>query len=105
VANQNDDDARLERQAFSILEFCKRWDVSPSHDHKLKRLGRGPRETHLGNVIRITREAELEFQRDRECPKDAESARQAQRRKIIGRHAAKADVASQLHVSKRGGRG
>ena len=105
VANQNDDNARLERQAFSILEFCKRWDVSLSHYHKLKRLGRGPREIHLGNVIRITREAELEFQRDREYAKDAERAGQAQRRKMIGRHAAKAAVASLLHVSKRGGHG
>jgi hypothetical protein len=72
-------DSSCGQQAFSINEFCKRWDISPSHYHKLKRLGRGPREAHLGSVIRITRQAELDFQREREISAKAETTSQAQR--------------------------
>ena len=50
-----------ERVAFSIGEFCVRNDIGTGTYHKMKRLGLGPDEMRVGNLIRVTREAESEM--------------------------------------------
>lgn len=93
----------MEKQVFTIDEFCQRNGISRFTYHKLKNQGRGPREMALGGVIRITPKAEADWQRAREMPKDAEARlieRERQHRQRISRTAAK----SPKHVSKAGPR-
>jgi hypothetical protein len=40
--------------AYSILEFCRRHEISRSTYYNLKRLGEGPRETRVRRRIIIT---------------------------------------------------
>ena len=61
-------ETNTERVAFSIQEFCFRNAISPSTYFKLKRAGLGPNEMRVGNLVRITFEAELEWQRARTHP-------------------------------------
>jgi hypothetical protein len=51
------------RSAFTKSEFCQRNAISRAFFYKLKKQGKGPREM-LG---RITRDAELDWQREREA--------------------------------------
>src|SRR5579863_6009934 len=93
-----------ERQAFPIPAFCYRNDISPSTYHKLKKLGRGPREMVLGRAIRISLEAEADWRRAREMPDDTEArliAREREAREKSARKAGKASIASSRHISKR----
>ena len=93
-----------DRQAFTIQEFCFRNGISPGTYHKLKAHGRGPREMPLGRAIRISIEAEQDWRREREMPDDAEARllkRESEARARSARKAAKAAMASPLHVSKR----
>jgi hypothetical protein len=94
----------IERQAFSIAEFCGRNAISPCTYHRLKGEGRGPLEMHLGGAIRISIEAEKAWRCAREMPDDAEArliAREKAARERSARKAGKASVASPHHVSKR----
>jgi predicted DNA-binding transcriptional regulator AlpA len=93
----------FERNAFSIPEFCARNGISAWTFYKLQREGRGPRTMDLG-AIRISRQAEVDWQREREMPGDAEARlikRQQEARHRQTRAAAKKSVASPRHVSKR----
>src|ERR1039458_554353 len=94
----------LERVAFSIPEFCTRNNFGTGTYHKMKRLGLGPDEMRVGNLIRITAEAELKWQRARTYPRGAEAdakARAEALRVARGRKAGKLSAASPRHVSKR----
>ena len=99
-----------DQQAFLIPVFCERNGISLAVYYRLQREGRGPRTMRLGNsTIRITRQAELDWQRDREMPEDAEARlikreQEAKRRRTIA--AGKRSAASPKHISKRkkGGR-
>ena len=93
-----------ERVAFSIPEFCVRNGFGTGTYHKLKRLGRGPDEMHVGNLIRITTEAELKWQRAPTYPQGAEAVAKARSEAVTkarGRKAGKLSAASPHHVSKR----
>ena len=93
-----------ERVAFSIGEFCVRNDIGTGTYHKLKRLGLAPDEMRFGNVIRITAEAELKWQRARTNPKGEEAKAKAHSEAVTaarGRKAGKLSAASPRHVSKR----
>ena len=62
----------LERVAWTIPEFCFRNNISQPKYTKLRAEGRGPQEMRLGlNLIRITAEAELEWQRRMQEVEDA----------------------------------
>jgi hypothetical protein len=62
--------------SFTIRTFCKRNGLSESQYHKLRREGRGPRTMSTGDVgVRISREAEAEWIRERECEATADVAR------------------------------
>ena len=57
-------DSTLERAAYSVQEFCLRNHISRPTYHRLRAEGRGPKEMRIGlNVIRITADAEREWQR------------------------------------------
>ena len=54
----------LERAAYTIPEFCFRNHISRPAYHRLRAQGRGPVEMRIGlNIIRITAEAERDWQR------------------------------------------
>jgi|SRR5665213_1280283 len=94
---------RLERVAFSIQEFCTRNNFGTGTYHKLKRLGLGPDEMRVGNLIRITAEAELEWQRARTFPTGDEAKAKARSEAVTvarGQKAGKLSAKSPRHISK-----
>jgi hypothetical protein len=92
----------LERAAYTIPEFCFRNSISRPTYHRLRAEGRGPVEMRIGlNVIRITAEAERDWQRSMQEPREDLETRAAARAVKAGDAAAK----SSKHVSKRAARG
>jgi hypothetical protein len=88
----------LERVAYSIPEFCFRNNISRPKYHRLRAEGRGPVEMRLGlNTIRITAEAERDWQRRMQEPQPDFETRAAERAVKAGDAAAR----STAHVSKR----
>jgi hypothetical protein len=67
--------------ADTILSFCESEAISESLYHKLKRLGKGPREMLVEGAVRISPEAKADWRREREAEnmakRAAESARSA----------------------------
>jgi hypothetical protein len=61
-----DDAATAEPIVLTIGEFCARQRMSQATFHKLLRLGIGPRVMSVGTSVRITLEAERDWQRERE---------------------------------------
>jgi hypothetical protein len=87
----------LERSAFSISEFCYRNSMSHSTFHKLERAKQGPAVMRAGALVRITREAELAWQKARSEPDAVEVAREKARAR--GVVAGKLAVLSPRHVA------
>jgi len=93
-----------DRSSFTIPEFCRRNAISPALFNKLRNTGRGPRLMYLNRAVRITAEAEREWQHARENPGKKErelierQRRERSRRATIAGNAA---AASPKHVSKR----
>jgi len=95
------------RTAFSPEEFCRRNGISMATFWKLRDAGRAPQLMYLGRIIRISVEAERQWQRERENPAPKEAAEIARARKMwraMGRKAGLAAAASPKHVSKQGKR-
>src|SRR5262245_38706100 len=87
----------LERVAYSVPEFCFRNHISRSKYHQLRAEGRGPTEMRLGlNVIRITAQAERDWQRLMQEPRPDLEARTVARAAMAGDAAIKSD----RHISK-----
>lgn len=57
---------RPERMAFSIGEFCYRHNISKAHYYNLKKLNLGPREMDVHGRKIISKEAEIDWRRERE---------------------------------------
>jgi hypothetical protein len=93
-----------ERVAFSINEICKRNRISRGKYFSLRRAGLGPAEMRLPpNTIRITLEAERDWQRACEQPTGDQLAAVEQSRAELaarGSRAGKAAAESVRHVSK-----
>jgi hypothetical protein len=90
--------ARPERVAFPIQEFCWRNAISLGTYHKLKNAGLGPKEMRHDSVVRISAEAELEWQRMLSSnPQGKARAKLKARASKAGKLAA----ASPRHVSNR----
>jgi hypothetical protein len=54
----------VDRDAYSVPEFCERHNISHGTYYNLRKRGLGPREGHvLGRVI-ITRESAADWRRD-----------------------------------------
>ena len=88
----------LERVAYTIPEFCFRNNISRPTYHRLRAEGRGPVEMRLGlNAIRISAEAERDWQLQMQKPRPDLEIRTAERAVRAGDAAVKSD----LHVSKR----
>ena len=88
----------LERVAYTIPEFCFRDNISRPTYHRLRAEGRGPVEMRLGlNAIRISAEAERDWQLQMQKPRPDLEIRTAERAVRAGDAAVKSD----LHVSKR----
>lgn len=56
----------MEKQTFSINEFCQRFGISASMFYKLRRQGKAPDILKIGARTLITAEAADEWQRDME---------------------------------------
>ena len=92
----------LERAAYTLSEFCFRNHISRPAYHRLRAQGRNPAEMRIGlNMIRITAEAEREWQQLMQEP-NAELEQQAVARAVKAGDAA---VRSDKHVSKKARRG
>jgi hypothetical protein len=91
--------AVLERAAYTIAEFCFRNNIGRLTYHRLRAEGRGPVEMRLGlNAIRITADAERDWQRRMQEPREDLEVRAIERAAKAGGAA----VRSAKHVSKRG---
>jgi hypothetical protein len=100
-------DQRAEQAAFTIHQFCARNTISLATFHKLARQGRGPRVMNLGRAVRISSQAEADWQRERENPDEAEARlikQEREARVAQTRAAGAAASASPAHVSKRSSR-
>jgi hypothetical protein len=94
-----------ERSSFTINEICKRNRVSRGKYFSLRRAGLGPVEMRLGpSTVRITREAELDWQRARQHPAGAELVEIQRGRAELtarGSRAGSAAVKSPKHISNK----
>ena len=99
VLQQSTPSNALERVAYTIQEFCYRNRISRPAYHRLRSEGRGPVEMRPGlNLIRITAQAERDWQRAMQEP-NAELEQQAVARAV---KAGEAAAKSNNHVSKKG---
>jgi hypothetical protein len=69
----------VEQVSFTVPEFCARNRISHATFYKLRKANRGPRTMMLGNAIRITADAEKDWQRAR-VEETAELVGSAERR-------------------------
>ena len=91
-------DSALERAAYSVQEFCLRNHISRPTYHRLRAEGRGPVEMRIGlNIIRITADAERDWQHRMQEPDQDFEARAVERAVKAGA----AGVKSSKHVSNR----
>jgi hypothetical protein len=89
--------------SFSINQFCGRHGFSRGKYFSMRRLGLGPVEMRLGpGTVRITREAELDWQHARSNPAGAELVEIEQGKAVLvarGSTAGTAAAASPKHIS------
>jgi len=93
----------VERAAFSIAEFCARHGFSKAKYHGMKNAGLGPAELRIGILIRITREAELAWQRARTNPQGGELKARKRAETVAverGKNAGQLAVQSERHISQ-----
>jgi hypothetical protein len=53
----------MEREVFTIEEFCKAHSFSRAHYFNLRNRGEGPRVMHVGKRVLISREAAADWRR------------------------------------------
>ena len=88
----------FERVAYTVPEFCFRNGISRPTYHRLRAQGRGPVEMRLGlNKILITADAERDWHRCMQEPRQDLEIRTAERAVMAGAAAVKSDK----HISKR----
>lgn len=56
----------MDREAFTIDEFCRAHGFSRAHYFNLQQKGEGPRVMRLGSRVLVSREAAAEWRRQRE---------------------------------------
>ncbi|WP_020187722.1 hypothetical protein [Methylopila sp. 73B] len=81
------------RQALTVPQFCTAVGISRCGYYKLKAQGLGPREMRLGASVRISPEALLDWQRERESPTGAEAEARLQNEKRARERARRAVAA------------
>jgi hypothetical protein len=91
--------------SFSINQFCQRYHISRAKYFGMRKAGIGPAEMRLGpGTVRITREAELDWQRARQNPTGVELAEIEQGKAVLAARGSKAGavaVASPKHISNK----
>src|SRR6266436_6463568 len=91
--------------SFSINQFCARHRISRGKYFGMRKAGGGPREMRLGPAtVRITREAELDWQHARENPVGNELVEIEQGKAVLAARGSRAGcvaVKSPKHVSQR----
>jgi hypothetical protein len=88
----------LERASFTVQEFCARHNISRPTYHRLRAQGLGPKEMRPAlNLIRITADADREWQRRMQEPRPDLEKRTVERAVKAG----DAAVRSSKHVSKK----
>ena len=94
-----------EAVSFNISEFCARHGISRGKYFGMRKVGIGPAEMRLGpGTVRITREAELDWQRARSNPTGVELVEIEQGKAVLaarGSTAGTAAAASPKHISNR----
>jgi hypothetical protein len=91
----------------TVAEWCKARHLSRSTYHKLKNLGRGPKELEIPGtrIKRITPEADAEWEtRMAELAKTETARLEAERRRELAIVAGQIAAESPRHVSRRGAR-
>jgi hypothetical protein len=93
-------DTAVGRSSYKITEFCERNALSKTRYHKLQRAGRGPVEMRDGQTVRISAEAEIEWQRALAQPTaDTKRSRKVAQQK--GRLGGQLSAQSPRHISRR----
>jgi hypothetical protein len=89
--------------SFNIKQFCEKHGISRGKYFSLRRAGLGPVEMRLGpGTVRITHEAELDWQHARQNPIGAELAHIERGKTVLvarGSTAGTAAAASPKHIS------
>ena len=57
----------MEKQAYSVKEFCEAFSISPAHLYKLNNLGSGPAMVKVGRKTLIPRRGAIEWMESRNC--------------------------------------
>lgn len=57
----------MEKQAYSVKEFCAAFSISPAHLYKLNNLGSGPAMVKVGRKTLIPRKGAIEWIESRNC--------------------------------------
>jgi|SRR5271166_6183716 len=69
----------MDKDAYTIPEFCQRHGISASHFFELAKQGLGPRTMSVGRRRLVSKEASAEWRREREtsshCPATEEGAK------------------------------
>ena len=56
----------MDKDAYTIPEFCARHSISRATFYNLKKVGKAPRTMELGSAQRITKEAAADWRRELE---------------------------------------
>lgn len=64
----------MEREAYTIEEFCRSHGFSRAHYFNLRKDGRGPRVMHVGARVLISRESATDWRRSCEIASSPEAA-------------------------------
>ena len=65
----------MERDAYSIQEFCERHCLSRASFYNLAKIGKAPRVLRVGQKVLVSREAAEQWRRDREAESSAKTER------------------------------
>jgi hypothetical protein len=65
----------MERDAYSIHEFCERHCLSRASFYNLQKIGKAPRVLRVGQKVLVSREAAEQWRRDREAESSAKTER------------------------------
>jgi hypothetical protein len=74
-------------RSLTIDQFCELEQIHLATYRRLQQRGLGPRELRVGNVVRISEPARLEWERQRENPKGNELAEIEARKQRFSEHA------------------
>lgn len=87
----------------SIADFCASNQISTTVYYNMRARGIGPAEMRIGNIVRISSQAEADWQIARAYPTGQEAEEVARRAEVLrarSLHAVKRSIVSPNHISK-----